>query len=209
MSFFVLRKCLTKGNKSSYHKIREVIIVEKNKKSTQDWIIIENITKEGFIKIKNKNIYLKVLKIEPINFNLKSDLEKEAILKSYKIFLKTCNFNLQILIHTKKEDISKIVQNIKKNKNEKINTISSNYIKFLEKINSEKKSSSKNYYIIIDEKYESEETDTIYYKLNEKYYKIKECLNRCGNKVKECNKKEVINILYYFFNAQKNLEQGR
>ena len=142
-----------------------MIIVKKYLKSTQDWISIEDITKEGFIKIKNKNIFLKIIKVEPINFNLKTDLEKEAILNSYKIFLKTCNFNLQILIHTKKEDISKIVQNIKKNKNEKINTISSNYIKFLEKINSEKKSSSKNYYIIIDEKYESEETDTIYYKL--------------------------------------------
>ena len=181
-----------------------MIIVKKYLRSTQDWISIEDITKEGFIKIKNKNIFLKIIKVEPINFNLKTDLEKEAILNSYKIFLKTCNFNLQILIHTRKEEISKIIQNIKKTKNHKINIISNEYIKYLEKINSEKKSSSKNYYIIVDEKYENLLEDNIYFKLNEKYQKIKECLNRCGNKVKECNKKEVLDILYYFFNTQKN-----
>ena len=129
-----------------------MIYVKTNNKSTQNWLIVESIDKNWIIKIKNKNIFIKLIRVQPINFNLKTTLEKEAILNSYKILLKTCNFNLQILIHTKKEDISKIVQNIKKNKNEKINTISSNYIKFLEKINSEKKSSSKNYYIIIDEK---------------------------------------------------------
>lgn len=75
--------------------------------------MIENIDKNGIIKIKEKNIFVKIIKVKPINFNLKTALEKEAILNSYKVFLKTCNFNLQILIHTNKEDISKIINNIK------------------------------------------------------------------------------------------------
>lgn len=37
--------------------------------------------------MKNGN-YVKLIKVIPINFNLKSDLEKESILNSYKIFLK-------------------------------------------------------------------------------------------------------------------------
>ena len=49
----------------------------------------------GFVKLKNNKI-IKILKVNPINYNLKSDLEKESILNSYKIFLKTCNFNIQI-----------------------------------------------------------------------------------------------------------------
>ena len=40
------------------------------------------------------NKYIKILKIIPINYNLKSDLEKEAILNSYKIFLKKYNYNI-------------------------------------------------------------------------------------------------------------------
>ena len=182
--------------------------LKTNNKSTQDWLIIENIDENGIIKIKNKNTYIKILKIQPINFNLKTSLEKEAILNSYKIFLKTCNFNLQILIHTNKEDISKIVSNVKKSKDEQISIISKNYINFLNKINSEKQTSTKNYYIVVDEHTEEgqENLENIYYLLNEKYFKIKECLNKCGNQVKECRKEEVIKILQFFLNTNNDLK---
>ena len=171
---------------------------------------IENINKNGIIKIKNKNTYIKILKIEPINFNLKTSLEKEAILNSYKIFLKTCNFHIQILIHTNKEDISKIVNNVQKSKDNQISIISKNYIDFLNKINSEKQTSTKNYYIIVDEHVEEgqENLENIYYLLNEKYFKIKECLNKCGNQVRECKKEEVLKILHFFLNTNINLKEN-
>ena len=58
--------------------------VKKIKKVTvQKWIPIEYINNNGVIKI-NKNKFVKILKIIPINYNLKSDLEKQAILNSYK-----------------------------------------------------------------------------------------------------------------------------
>ena len=62
----------------------------KNKrlKGIQEWIPIEEIIDNGIIKLK-KNNYIKIIKIIPINFNLKSNLEKDAILNSYKTFLKT------------------------------------------------------------------------------------------------------------------------
>ncbi len=184
--------------------------VKTKSKSTQDWLCIENINKNGIIKIKNKNTYIKILKIEPINFNLKTSLEKEAILNSYKIFLKTCNFNIQILIHTNKEDISKIVNNVQKSKDNQISIISKNYIDFLNKINSEKQTSTKNYYIIVDEHVEEgqENLENIYYLLNEKYFKIKECLNKCGNQVRECKKEEVLKILHFFLNTNINLKEN-
>ena len=34
-------------------------------------------------------------------------MEKKSILNSYKSFLKTCNFNIQILIQSNKEDLKK------------------------------------------------------------------------------------------------------
>jgi len=94
----------------------------KNKqlKSIQKWIPIEEIFENGIIKLK-KNNYIKIIKIIPINFNLKSDLEKEAILNSYKIFLKTCDFDIQILIQSKKEDLSKYFSLIKNNLKNKEN----------------------------------------------------------------------------------------
>lgn len=182
--------------------------VKIKNKSTQDWLIIQDVDKNGIIKLKNTNTFVKILKVQPINFNLKTPLEKDAILNSYKIFLKTCNFNLQILIHTNKEDISKIIQNVQKSRSESISIISKKYIEFLKKINSEKQTSTKNYYIIIDSQIEveNENVDNIYYMLNEKYLKIKECLNKCGNQVKECKKEEVIDILHFFLNSNNDLK---
>ena len=78
----------------------------KNNNSVQKFLPFEEILENGIIKL-NDNSYIKIIKIIPINFNLKSNLEKEAILNSYKIFLKTCNFDIQILIQSNKEDLSK------------------------------------------------------------------------------------------------------
>ena len=182
----------------------------KNKrlKGIQEWIPIEEIFDNGIIKLK-KNNYIKIIKIIPINFNLKSNLEKDAILNSYKTFLKTCDFDIQILIQSKKEDLSRhfaiIKNNLKNNKNNLLKKYLNNYINFIKKINNEKKSSSKNYFLIIKENknFETEASEEIIIQnLNDKYFKIKDALARCGNKVFENSKEETVNILFSFLNSK-------
>ena len=85
-----------------------------NKLTLQKWLPIKEINKEGVVKLKNNKL-IKIIKVNPINYNLKSNLEKESILNSYKIFLKTCNFNIQILIQSNKEDLNNHISKIKKN----------------------------------------------------------------------------------------------
>ena len=113
-----------------------------NKKNTvQRWLPFEKIMENGVIKLKN-NSYVKILKISPINFNLKSNLEKESILNSYKIFLKTCNFDIQILIQSNKEDLTKHILKIEKNnlnEKEKIKNITKKYNKKIQEINQKRK----------------------------------------------------------------------
>lgn len=167
----------------------------------------------------NNENYLKILKIVPINYNLKSDLEKESILNSYKIFLKTCNFDIQILIQSSKENleknISKINKNINKKENKYLKNISDQYIKYIQEINRTKKSAAKNFYIIIlDKKMKGSEYveafEIIKNDLKEKYFKIKDCLARCGNSVIEVNNKaEVIQILFSFLNTRKNIQNNK
>ena len=128
-------------------------MISKKVNSVQEWLPVDEILENGIIKVKNKN-YIKILKIIPINFELKSNLEKEAILNSYKIFLKTCKFDIQILIQSNKKDLSNHISKIKeKNKEEKenIKILSEKYTNYIKKINIEKKSSSKNFYILIKE----------------------------------------------------------
>ena len=189
-------------------------MISKKVNSVQEWLPVDEILENGVIKLKNKN-YIKIVKIIPINFELKSNLEKEAILNSYKIFLKTCNFDIQILIQSNKKDLSNHISKIKeKNKEEKenIKILSEKYTNYIKKINIEKKSSSKNFYILIKEIPEIKKINTninekiIFDKLNDKYFCIKECLSRCGNVVIDISdQKNAEKILYSFFNSRKDL----
>jgi len=181
-------------------------LINNKNNTVKEWLPFKEIFENGIIKLKNNSL-AKIIKITPINFNLKSDLEKQAILNSYKVFLKTCNFNLQILIQSNKEDLSYHFSKLKKS-NKKI--LSQKYIEYLEKINKNQKSSSKNFYIIIKEFTENKKNieyeKILCEKLNENYFKIKECLLKCGNFVKEINEKEEVEkILYSFLNTRKDL----
>lgn len=186
-------------------------VINIKEKTLQEWLPIKYIDEKGVVKLKNNNL-IKIIKINPINYNLKSDLEKESILNSYKIFLKTCNFNIQILIQSNKEDLSRHVYNIQKNiskkENKYLKKISKNYINYINKINSERKSSSKDFYIIISNENKNikniQSEELLKNDLKEKYFKIRECLSRTGNSVQEIsNKKEVENLFYTILNVKK------
>ena len=79
-------------------------------------------------------------------------------------------------------------------------------------MNKKRKSSSKNLYILIKEtpqnKREIEKTEKILCEnLNEKYFKIKECLVRCGNQVNQIEEKEEVEkVIKSFLNARKDLK---
>lgn len=177
--------------------------------TVQQWIPIDKIYNDGIIKLK-ENKLIKILKINPINYNLKSDLEKEAILNSYKIFLKTCNFNIQILIQSSKVDLSDHIKNIRKNvtkkseqkNNQQLGKIAENYIDYIQKLNLNRRSSSKNFYIVIADNIDKkinilESEEIIKNDLKEKYFKIKECLSRSGNLVSELSNKKEIEELFF------------
>lgn len=160
------------------------------------------------IQLKNK-AYIKILQVSPINFNLKTELEKEAILNSYKIFLKTCNFNFQIIIQSSKEDLKTHIQYIESRADSlKIKKISQNYMEYIKNLNQNKKSSSKKFYIILKKSNENQIEKMIEEELNEEYFKIKECLARCGNIVKDIStKQEAKEIIFSFLNKRMYLEK--
>lgn len=190
-------------------------MLDISSKSVQEWLPFERVLENGIIRMKN-NSYVKIIKVIPINFNLKTELEKQSILNSYKIFLKTCNFDTQILIQSNKEDLSKSISNIQKQieieHNKNIIEISKKYIEYIKSINLQKKSSSKSFYILIKKSNKNTQNNNseefIIENLNENYFKIKECLSRCGNIVFECNKKdEVEKIIFSFLNSRKYFNQ--
>ena len=170
--------------------------------SVQQWLPFERILENGIIKLKDSS-YIKILKVTPINYSLKSDLEKEAILNSYKSFIKSCNFDIQILIQSKKEDLTKHIQNL--NQNKFYHEIKEKYIQYINFLNQNKKSSNKNFYIIIKKTTsDPNNLETIVIQnLQEEFFKIKETLARCGNLVSEyTEEKQIRDILYSFLNSR-------
>ena len=176
-------------NRKKQSKIKKQMEVRKIKNiSVQQWLPIEEVLESGIIK------------------------EKKTILNSYKILLKTCNFNIQILIQSNKEDLSQHIKNIEKNiqkkENKYLKEISENYVKFIQTLNYSRNSASKDFYLIIsNENLENfDSIEIVENDLKEKYFKIKECLSRCGNDVIELNeKKEIFKIFYSLLNTRKFL----
>ncbi len=175
-------------------------------------MLLDKILEDGILVSNNQ--YVKIIKVFPINYDLKSDLEKEAILNSYKLFLKVCDFDIQLLIQSKKENldsyISQINNQMNEEKNEKILQISNFYVEYIKNKNKTQNSSSKNFYILISSQFENNENEfnikQIREDLNNKYLKIKDALSRCGNLVFDVNnKKDVESILYSFYNFRKYL----
>ena len=147
---------------------------------------------------------MKLLKVYPINYNLKSSLEKEAILNSYRLFLKTCNFDIQILIQSKKEDLTyhlKKISNLKI-ENERMNMYKKSYIEYLRKVSIENKSSNKEFYIVLKQAIEGEDISfenslqIAENKIFENFMKIKDTLSRTGVIIKQIDsEEEVLNLL--------------
>ena len=168
-----------------------------NKKinSIQEWFCIEDILENGTI-ITKENSRVKILKVEPINFFLRSEMEKEVILNSYKNIFKSINFDIQIIIQSTKEDLSSNINYIKLKEisNKKL---LNQYIEYIECLNQIKKSNNKNFYLIVKEASEQNS-------INEKISKIQDLLERCGNRSYVVNsKEEVIKIIETFYKIRR------
>lgn len=163
--------------------------------SIQEWFCIEDILENGTI-ITKENSRVKILKVEPINFFLRSEMEKEVILNSYKNIFKSINFDIQIIIQSTKEDLSSNINYIK-SKEISNKKLLNQYIEYIESLNQIKKSNNKNFYLIVKEAFEQNS-------INEKISKIQDLLERCGNRSSVVNsKEELIKIIETFYKIRR------
>lgn len=168
--------------------------------SVQDWIQIDKILDNNFIKLKDSS-YIKILEVKPINYSLKSNLEKSNILNSYKRVFTNLNFNLQILVQSKQEDLSNHISKI-----ENLNIypeITQKYVSYLNKLKQNSKSSAKNFYIILKSNPITDETNlnNMFEELENQSNKLIDLLSRCGNVVSKTTKEENQKIIKSFLNV--------
>ena len=104
--------------------------------------------------------------------------------KGFYDSLSNLEIEIQIFIKNKKINLEKNKKYIIENNN---SIISKQYINYLEKLNNNKKTTNKEYYLIIKNKNKE--------KLKEIILKINEQLNQCKNKTEKLNKNEIEELI--------------
>jgi hypothetical protein len=104
--------------------------------STQRYLQFSEVHDDVLV-LKNGGIRA-ILEVSSINFNLKSETEQEAIIRSYQGFLNALNFPCQILLRSRKLDIDQYLEDLmnrqKDIKNQLLREQTLDYIEYVRKL---------------------------------------------------------------------------
>ncbi len=182
-------------------------------------------------EIKNDTIYLKdgglckILMVNSINFDLKSEIEQDLILENFKNFLNSLDFPIQILIHSRKTNIENYINLLKKRILEETNELLKiqieDYINFITDFVKENDIVSKKFFLVIrydptiiesksfiffKKQKKSEETDLTdqqkLEQLEERVITIKSGLDQIGLNYYELDNESLIELLYNIYNPE-------
>ena len=203
------------------------------KSSPQKYLQIERI-REGIVILKDGRLR-KIIKCMPINFDLKSEKEKDVAVYQYQNFLNSLKFPIQIVVQSRRVDLSayiKKVENAGANEmNELLQKQSQDYLEFIKTLSEQVNIMEKSFYLIIGHKVKGaveKETfvdkimgkkrvgltsitdqDFKTYKevLQEKTRTITGRLSSLGIQSHELETKEIIELFYNSYNPEESFTQ--
>jgi type IV secretory pathway VirB4 component len=124
---------------------------KKGSASTQQYLDIEEI-KEDTVILKNGNLRA-VLAVSSINFALKSTQEQDSIIYAYQGFLNSIDFPIQIVINSRKFNISDYLEKLKKVEEQQSNELLRiqivEYRKYIQSLVEIANIMSKTFYIVV------------------------------------------------------------
>jgi len=161
--------------------------------ATQDVIDVLDVA-DDYIILKNFE-YRAVARVSTINFYLKSDEEKEAILAGFRAFIDSIPYPIQILIQSRKLDISSYLANLREKfaeRGEEAKEIAGSELSFVKQLVEKNKILQKFFYIVIPFKGEAEEAER---ELNLRFQLSAKALEKCGLKVHRIEGEEIVDLL--------------
>jgi conjugal transfer ATP-binding protein TraC len=118
---------------------------------TQDFVDIKNVN-DGVVVLKNGSLR-KIVMVDGINFDLKSDEEQNVILYAYQSLLNSLDFSLQISIHSRKLNIDGYLEKLRgrltNETNELLKIQLEEYVEFVESFVKTNAIMAKNFFVII------------------------------------------------------------
>ncbi len=119
--------------------------------STQDALKFADI-RDGVVILKDGNLR-KIILCSAVNFDLKSEQEQNAIIAQYQNFLNSLDFPIQILMQSKKLDLSsyltKLEDKATKQKNELLRMQMTDYIGFIKRLIDVANIMEKRFYVVV------------------------------------------------------------
>lgn len=120
-------------------------------RATQEYVPIKEI-RDGIIVLKDGSLRALVL-TSSINFSLKSEDERQAILYQFQNFLNSLDFSIQIFIQSRKLDIRPYIalmeQRQKKQSNDLMKVQTREYIEFIQSFTKSTNIMTKHFFIVI------------------------------------------------------------
>ncbi len=128
-------------------------LFSKNKEigSTQDALRFAEI-RDGTVVLKDGNLR-KILLCSSINFSLKSEQEQNAIIFQYQNFLNSLDFPIQILMQSKKLDLSNYLAKLEGRADEQTNELlrlqTNDYVEFIKRLINLANIMDKRFYVVV------------------------------------------------------------
>ena len=151
-------------------------------------------------KIEDKCIFTKkekiaILKVEPINFSLKPEKEKEAIILSFQKFLNSLDFPIQILMTTENLNIGEYLGSLEGRVNKNSKEIFVKYKEHIQKVIEKDSVANRNFYLAIPERTNLEIQISI----------CEERLHGLNLKTHRLNNPELKKLIIQIFNNEKSI----
>lgn len=199
----------------------------KSTNATQEFVPIKEV-RDGVILLKDGGMRA-VLLCSSINFALKSEDERNAILLQFQDFLNSLDFSVEIVIQSRKLDIRPYIalleEQEKKQTNELMRIQTKEYIQFIKSFTENTNIMTKNFFIVVayepailgktsssisgklfskskEEKKENKETSFVESRtqLEERLSVVEQGLVRTGIRVIRLGTEEVVELFYKAFN---------
>ncbi|MEK7200792.1 MAG: hypothetical protein AAB672_01535 [Patescibacteria group bacterium] len=195
-----------------------------SKNATQEFVPIDDV-RDGIVIMKNGGMR-GILMASSINFSLKSDDERQAILLQFQDFLNSLDFSIQILAQSRKLDIRPYIALLEGRYKEQTNDLMKiqieQYMAFIKSFTESTNIMTKNFFIVIPYdaaiisaknnffsslggKKESKETKEENFEerknqLEQRMGVVEQGLVRCGVRVAKLGTDEVVELFYKIFN---------
>lgn len=195
-----------------------------SKNATQEFVPIDDV-RDGIVILKDGGMR-GILMASSINFSLKSDDERQAILLQFQDFLNSLDFTIQILAQSRRLDIRPYIALLEGRYKEQTNDLMKiqieQYMTFIKSFTESTNIMTKNFFIVIPYdaaiissksgllsniggKKQSEETKEENFEekknqLEQRMGVVEQGLVRCGVRVAKLGTDEVVELFYKIFN---------